>query len=179
MKRVTGFLFLVIIFFSVLNAQDKKEMMKKPDSLKVGMMAPDFTLPDASGKEFTLSSYRDKSPVIVYFYPKANTPGCTTEACGIRDDYSQFEQNGIKVFGISVDSKEAIRQFIKDHNLNFPLLSDANKVVTKKYGVLNNLGKANRVTFIVDKEGKLAYIIKDVDVNTHAGKVLDLAKKLL
>ena len=65
MKRVTGFLFLVIIFFSVLNAQDKKEMMKKPDSLKVGMMAPDFTLPDASGKEFTLSSYKDKSPVIV------------------------------------------------------------------------------------------------------------------
>lgn len=149
------------------------------ENLTVGDTAPDFTLQDSQGNSYTLSDFRGKSPVIVYFYPKANTPGCTTEACGIRDDYSQFEQDGIQVFGISVDSKEAIQEFIKDHNLNFPLLSDADKIVTKKYGVLNNFGVANRVTFIVDKDGKLANIIRDVDVNTHAGKVLKLAQKLL
>ncbi len=149
------------------------------ENLSVGDKAPDFTLQDSNGNSYTLSDFKGKSPVIVYFYPKANTPGCTTEACGIRDDYSQFIQNGIKIFGISVDSKEAIQEFIKDHNLNFPLLSDANKVVAKKYGVLNNFGVANRITFIVDKDGKLANIIRDVDVNTHAEKVLDLAKQLL
>ncbi|MCB9219810.1 MAG: peroxiredoxin [Ignavibacteriales bacterium] len=148
------------------------------ENLTVGDKAPDFTLQDSQGNSYTLSSYQNQSPVIVYFYPKANTPGCTTEACGIRDDYAKFEENGIKVFGISVDSKKDIQEFINDHNLNFPLLSDETKEVAKKYGVLNELGKASRVTFIVDKEGKLAHIIRDVDVTTHSDQVFELANKL-
>ncbi|MFZ1290824.1 MAG: peroxiredoxin [Melioribacteraceae bacterium] len=149
------------------------------ENLSVGNEAPDFTLQDSQGNSFTLSEFRSKSPVVIYFYPKANTPGCTTEACGIRDHYSKFKENGIAIFGISVDSKEDIQNFIKDHNLNFPLLSDETKTVTSSYGVLNNLGKASRITFIIDKNGNFANIIRDVNVETHADEVFELAKKLL
>ncbi len=116
---------------------------------------------------------------MVYFYPKAGTPGCTTEACGIRDSFTKFEENRIIIFGISVDSKESIKEFIKDNNLNFPLLSDEKKEVSKSYGVLNSIGLDSRITFIVDKQGKIANIIRDVDVETHANDVYDLAIKLI
>jgi len=148
------------------------------ENLKVGNQAPDFTLQDAFGNKYTLSEYRGKNPVIVYFYPKANSPGCTTEACGIRDDWSKFKENNIVVLGISVDSKEAIKEFINDHNLNFPLLSDEAKTVSKEYGVLNNIGLSSRITFIIDKNGNIADIIRDVDVSIHANDVFNLAMKL-
>ncbi len=151
---------------------------KDKDELKVGDKAPDFKLPDANGKFYSLLDYYGKSPVVLYFYPKANTPGCTKQACGIRDDWSKFEKNGIQVFGISVDSKEAIKKFIEEYDLNFPLLSDEDKKVCKAYGVLNILGFAKRVTFIIDKEGKIAHIIDNVDVNTHSKEVFELASKL-
>jgi peroxiredoxin Q/BCP len=147
-------------------------------NLKEGMTAPDFTIQDAYGKAYTLSNYKGKSPVVVYFYPKANTAGCTKEACGIRDNFSKFRENNIEVFGISVDSKEAIKKFIDDYGLNFPLLSDQNKIVTKAYGVLNNIGLASRITFIIDKEGKIQKIIKDVDVTTHADDIFKYASHL-
>lgn len=150
----------------------------KGDKLKVGDQAPDFKLPDADGKLYSLSSYRGKSPVVIYFYPKADTPGCTKQACGIRDDWKKFEEAGIPVFGISVDSIEDLKKFREKYSLNFPLLSDEKKEVTKAYGVLNLLGFASRVTFIVDKEGKIAHIIDKVDVNTHAKEVYELASKL-
>lgn len=148
------------------------------ENLKVSDSAPDFTLQDADGNSYTLSSYRGVSPVVIYFYPKAGTPGCTKQACGIRDSWSKFSENGIVVLGISVDSKEDIREFIDENNLNFPLLSDENKEVSKSYGVLNNLGMASRITFIVDKQGKIAQIIRDVDVTKHADQVFNIAMKL-
>jgi peroxiredoxin Q/BCP len=148
------------------------------DNLKVGMTAPNFTLQDSFGNSYTLTDYKDKNPVVVYFYPKANTPGCTTEACGIRDSWDKFKENGIVVLGVSVDSKEAIKNFINDHNLNFPLLSDASKQVSKEYGVLNKLGIDSRITFIVDKNGNISDIIRNVDVATHADDVFKLAMKL-
>ena len=89
-----------------------------------------------------------------------------------------FKENDIVVFGISVDSKESIRDFISDNNLNFPLLSDENKEVSKAYGVLNNIGVDSRITFIVDKQGNIANILRDVDVETHADDVFNLAVKL-
>ena len=147
-------------------------------NLKVGSSAPKFTLEDAYGNKYSLNDYEGKNPVIVYFYPKAGTPGCTTEACGIRDSWDKFKENGIVVLGISVDSKSAIKQFINDHNLNFPLLSDESKKVSKEYGVLNNLGIDSRITFIIDKNGKIADIIRDVDVATHADDVFKKAIKL-
>jgi len=148
------------------------------ENLKEGTSAPNFSLPDAKGINYTLSSYRGKSPVVVYFYPKASTPGCTKEACGIRDSFAKFEQEGITILGISVDSKEKIGTFIQEQHLNFPLLSDETKEVSKRYGVLNSLGFDNRITFIVDKEGRIANIIRNVDVETHAEQVYQLASKL-
>ncbi len=149
------------------------------NNLTIGDSAPNFTLQDSDDNSYTLSDYKDKAPVIIYFYPKANTSGCTKQACGVRDDYSNFVENGVIIFGISVDSKEDIKEFVNDYSLNFPLLSDQNKEIAKKYGVLNNIGIASRITFIVDKHGNLAHIIKDVDVNSHSSQVLKFAKELL
>lgn len=169
-----------LIFLSILLSAITVTLIlgKDNDKLKVGDKAPDFKLPDANGKYYSLSDYHGKNPVVLYFYPKANTPGCTKQACGIRDEWSKFEKNGIQVFGVSVDSKEAIKKFIDEYGLNFPLLSDEDKKVCKAYGVLNRLGFAMRVTFIIDKEGKIAHIIENVDVNTHSKEVLELASKL-
>lgn len=148
-------------------------------SLKEGSMAPDFTLQDAQGKSYTLSSFRDKSPVVLYFYPKAGTSGCTKEACGIRDDMSKFKKSNITVLGVSVDSREDIKKFIEDYHLNFPLLSDKDKNVSRSYGVLNKLGVDNRITFIIDKKGVINSIIRNVDVTTHSEQAYNLAAKLL
>ena len=148
------------------------------DNLSVGNSAPGFTLEDSEGNTYSLLNYKGKNPVIIYFYPKANTPGCTKQACGIRDSFSKFKENDIIIFGISVDSKASIKEFIKDYNLNFPLLSDEKKEVSKAYGVLNTIGLDSRITFIIDKQGKIANILKDVDVETHADEVFNLAVKL-
>lgn len=139
--------------------------------------APDFTLTDAFGETYTLSELKG-NPVIIYFYPKANTSGCTKQACGIRDNLSKFRENNITVLGISVDSKESIVEFIDDHNLNFPLLSDESKEVSRAYGVLNDFGLASRITFIIDKNGMVAKIIRDVNVEEHAEEVFKFASAL-
>ncbi len=149
-----------------------------PYNIKIGEAAPDFSLEDENGKTFTLADYKNKSPVVIYFYPKANTPGCTKEACGIRDNFSKFKENNIVIFGISVDSKEDIKKFTDDYNLNFPLLSDITKSTSKNYGVLNNFGLANRITFIIDKNGKISKILKNFDIEKHSQLVLDFAKTL-
>lgn len=162
------FLSLFIFYSCISNSQ----------VLKTGKLAPDFTLEDHNSIAYTLSDYRGKSPVIIYFYPKANTPGCTKQACGIRDNLSKFNQNQIKIFGISVDSKDALKEFVEEHNLNFPLLSDNDKKVSKAYNVLNMSGLSSRVTYIIDKEGKIAHILNDINIDEHAEKVLELAIKL-
>jgi peroxiredoxin Q/BCP len=158
---------VVVIIYVVLAQTDLK--------LKVGDKAPDFTLQDAYGKSFHLSSFKGKVPVIVYFYPKAGTSGCTKEACGIRDDWSKFEQNKIPVLGISTDDKPAIKKFIDDYKLNFPLLSDADKKVSKEYGVIGMLGYDKRVTFIVDKNSKIADVMEVKDIANHSKTVLEKA----
>lgn len=163
--------FTVLLLGGLIFAQNET-------SLQVGDEAPDFTLEDAYDSSYTLSDYEGESPVVVYFYPKANTAGCTKEACGIRDERDKFKENNIKVFGISVDPKEDIKKFVDDYDLNFPLLSDYTKEVTKKYGVLSEGGTAKRVTFIIDKKGEIAKIINVTDISSHAIDVLTEAKKL-
>jgi peroxiredoxin Q/BCP len=169
--------FFVIAFF-IASFMVLQSCGGNAENLSVGNPAPDFTLQDSDGNSYSLSSYKEKNPVIIYFYPKAGTPGCTKQACGIRDSFSKFKENDIVVLGISVDSKESIKDFINDNNLNFPLLSDENKEVSKAYGVLNNIGVDSRITFIVDKQGNIANILRDVDVETHANDVFNLAVKL-
>jgi peroxiredoxin Q/BCP len=175
MKSIKLFAVIITIIFSQFVIQS---CGGNAENISVGSYAPDFTLSDAFGNNYTLSSYRSQKPVVIYFYPKANTPGCTKQACGIRDNFDKFDENGIAIFGISVDSKEDLKEFINEHNLNFPLLSDESKEVSKAYGVLNDLGIDSRITFIVDKEGKIAEVIRDVDVTTHAEDVLKLALNL-
>jgi len=170
--------FLISVFSSIA-ALILSSCGGNAENLNIGDQAPDFTAQDAYSKNYRLSSYAGVSPVVLYFYPKANTAGCTKEACGIRDSWSKFKENNIVVLGVSVDSKEDIKEFIDDHNLNFPLLSDADKSISAKYGVLNKLGLANRVTFIIDKKGNIKQIIRNVDVEIHADQVYDIASKLL
>jgi len=167
-----------IKLFSIISAFLIAACGGTAQNIREGMTAPNFTLPDAYGKEFSLASFKGKSPVIVYFYPKASTPGCTKQACGVRDNISKFKVNGIEVFGVSVDSKEKLKEFIDSYGLNFPLLSDEKKEVSKAYGVLNALGFDSRVTFIIDKNGNIAKIIRDVDVEKHAEQVYEFAVKL-
>ncbi|OGU72246.1 MAG: hypothetical protein A2V93_05665 [Ignavibacteria bacterium RBG_16_34_14] len=146
--------------------------------LKIGDKAPNFLLQDAFGNSYKLSSYIGKSPVVIYFYPKAGSSGCTKQACAIRDDWNKFEKNNIKVFGISTDTKEDIKKFVEDYNLNFPLLSDEDKKVTEQYSVLKENGTAKRVTFIIDKEGKIADILEVKEIDSHADYVFNATIKL-
>ena len=168
----------IIKLFSIISAFLIAACGGTAQNVREGMTAPNFTLPDAYGKEFSLASYRGKSPVIVYFYPKASTPGCTKQACGVRDNISKYKEDGIEIFGVSVDSKEKLKEFIDSYNLNFPLLSDEKKEVSKAYGVLNALGFDSRVTFIIDKSGNIAKIIRNVDVEKHAEQVYEFTVKL-
>ena len=168
MLKITPIFAMVLAIIYVIFAQTDMK-------LKAGDKAPDFTLQDAFGKSYKLSSYKGKSPVIVYFYPKAGTSGCTKEACGIRDDWSKFKQNNIPVLGISTDDKPAIKKFIDDYKLNFPLLSDADKKVSKEYGVVGMLGYDKRVTFIIDKNSKIADVMEVKDIANHSKTVLEKA----
>lgn len=147
------------------------------DHLEEGSPAPLFTLKDHKGNTFSLSDYHGKNVVVLFFYPKASTPGCTKQACGIRDASSEFEKNNVVVFGISVDSPEAIAEFAKDNNLEFPLLSDEDKAVSQLYGVLNDIGFSNRISFVIDKNSDIVHIMRDVQVSFHAEEILDIAKK--
>jgi len=167
LKIVAIFAVVLVVICVVLAQTDLK--------LKTGDKAPDFTLQDAFGKSYKLTSYKGKTPVIVYFYPKAGTSGCTKEACGIRDDWSKFTQNNIPVLGISTDDKPVIKKFIDDYKLNFPLLSDADKKVSKEYGVVGISGYDKRITFIVDKNTKIADVMEVKDIANHSKTVLEKA----
>ncbi len=147
--------------------------------LRKGMDAPPFRLEDQNGKMHSLAEYKGKSPVVIYFYPKAGTSGCTKQACGIRDSYKEFEKLSVPVFGISTDPLKDIRKFVEDYELNFPLLSDSSKEVSKAYGVLKPSGSSARYTFIIGKDGKISDIIEVKDVTTHSEDVLKKLNNIL
>ena len=150
--------------------------------LKVGDSAPDFELPDQDGKIHKLSDYQGQK-ILVYFYPKDDTPGCTIEACQIRDDFPKFNSVKAKILGISTDSVESHKKFSQKHSLPFTLLADANKEVVKAYNVYKPkkfLGKeflgTQRTSFLIDGDGKIAKIYEKVKPALHAKEVLrDLA----
>ena len=150
--------------------------------LKVGDSAPDFELPDQDGKIHKLSDYQGQK-ILVYFYPKDDTPGCTIEACQIRDDFPKFNSVKAKILGISTDSVESHKKFSQKHSLPFTLLADANKEVVKAYNVYKPkkfLGKeflgTQRTSFLIDGDGKIAKIYEKVKPALHAEEVLrDLA----
>ena len=128
----------------------------KTGRARVGEMAPDFTLPSASGEMVSLRDFRGKSTVVLYFYPKDMTAGCTAEACAFRDSYEVFKDAGAEVIGVSADSPERHREFIKRNHLTFTLLSDVDNAVRKRYGATGSwpFGTLNgRVTYVIDREG--------------------------
>jgi len=141
----------------------------------VGDAAPVFTLPDQSGKPVNLSDYRGKW-VVLYFYPKDGTPGCTTEACEFRDNVFAFRDAGATILGISVDDVASHKKFAADHQLPFTLLADSEKKVARDYGVLHRMlglmELARRETFIVDPRGRIAKHYREVDPGSHSKQVL-------
>lgn len=155
-------------------AESKKG--KTMASIVVGSVAPDFTLPDQNNNSHTLSSYRGKK-VALYFYPKDETPGCTKEACSIRDGRAQLEQAGIVVLGVSHDSVESHKKFADKHNLTFTLLSDSKKEVSSAYGARGWLGMAARYTYLIDENGVVVAIMKDVNVSDHADEIIQAFSK--
>ncbi|HEV2791734.1 MAG TPA: thioredoxin-dependent thiol peroxidase [Solirubrobacterales bacterium] len=146
--------------------------------LAEGDKAPDFSLPDQHGEEVELSDLRGET-VVLYFYPRADTPGCTTQACGIRDRRADYAEAGARVLGISPDEVKAIDKFAGKYDLDFTLLADADHAVAEKYGAWvekSMYGKkymgVQRATFIVDPEGRIAKVFPKVSPKTHDDVVL-------
>jgi thioredoxin-dependent peroxiredoxin len=146
--------------------------------LHVGDQAPDFTLPDQDGEDLTLSDLRGQT-VVLYFYPRADTPGCTTQACGIRDHGSDYAATGARVIGISPDEVDAVAKFAQKYDLDFTLLADADHSVAEAYGTWGEksmYGKTywgvQRATLIIDPEGTIARVFPKVSPKTHDEVVL-------
>lgn len=146
--------------------------------LEPGQPAPDFTLPDQHGDDVSLSDFRGR-PVAVYFYPRDNTPGCTTQACGIRDRWSEFEEAGAAVVGISPDDVDAHERFAAEHDLPHRLLADPDRQVLEPWGAWgtkNMYGRETvgviRSTVLVDAEGRVARVWRRVQAARHADQVL-------
>ncbi|RZL17229.1 MAG: thioredoxin-dependent thiol peroxidase [Pedobacter sp.] len=150
--------------------------------LKEGQKAPEFAVKDQEGNVVSLSQFAGKT-VVLYFYPKDDTPGCTAEACDFRDNYQGLAAKDIVVLGVSVDDEKSHKKFITKHNLPFTLLADTDKQIVEAYGVWgekNMYGKTymgtNRKTFIIDKDGNIEHIISKVDTKNSTAQVLELLK---
>lgn len=153
---------------------------------KIGNLAPAFTLLNQDGEKVSLKDFKGKKNVVLYFYPKAMTPGCTVQACGIRDSKKDFEKLDTVVLGVSPDEPKRLVKFIERDGLNFTLLSDPDHVITEKYGVWDLkkfMGKefmgVLRTTFVINKEGKLVYIMDKVKTKSHHDDVKNWIKENL
>ena len=131
-----------------------------------GATAPAFTAPTHDGRSLTLADLKGH-PVVLYFYPRADTPGCTREAQGFRDAYPQFERAGVRIVGVSVDTVDDQRAFAEKCALPFPLVADPSKTIAGAYGVLGPRGTARRVTFLLDAEGRISSVIDSSDAEEH------------
>lgn len=149
--------------------------------LKVGDPAPDFSLPSTEGGNISLKEYQGKKTVVLYFYPKDDTPGCTKEACSFRDELPKFEKKDTVILGVSLDGLDSHQKFIKKYDLPFTLLSDEAGKVSAAFGVYkekNMYGRKfwgiERSTFIIGKDGKIKQIFRKVQVDGHAHAILTL-----
>ncbi len=152
---------------------------------KVGNMAPAFTLKDQDDNKVSLKDFKSKKNVVLYFYPKAMTPGCTVQACGIRDSRKALEKLDTVVLGVSPDPVAKLGKFIEKQDLNFTLLSDEDHAITEKYGawgLKKFMGRefmgVLRTTFIIGKDGRLKHVMDKVKTKSHHDDVIDLIKEL-
>lgn len=149
-------------------------------AVKVGDMAPDFTLTSQTGESVSLKDFQGKKSVVLYFYPKDDTPGCTAEACGFRDSYQVFKDAGAEVIGISSDSTQSHQQFVKKYDLPFILLSDTGNKVRQLYGVPAALWiLPGRVTYIIDKDGVVRHLFDSMlEFQRHVEEALTTLKTI-
>lgn len=146
-------------------------------ALKIGDKAPDVSAPLSDGTTFHLQEWLSKAPLVLYFYPKDDTPGCTTEACGLRDDINAFRGLKAAVIGASYDSIESHKKFIAKYGLPFPLISDQKKSVSKAFGV-SGLLFPDRATFVIGKDGTILYANPSVNPKTHSKEIRDALAKI-
>lgn len=151
---------------------------------EIGKPAPDFSLPSTTGEAMSLRQFKGKKTVVLYFYPKAETPGCTREACDFRDQSEEFEKNNVVVMGVSNDDMETLQRFKEKQKLTFPLLSDPDAEVSKMFGVYkqkNLYGKKymgiERTTFVIDRSGRVAQIYSRVKVDGHIKDVVEFVRE--
>jgi peroxiredoxin Q/BCP len=150
-----------------------------PAMPKVGEKAPLVEGKDQNGKDWKLSDDLGKKVVLLYFYPKDETPGCTTEACGFRDSLDSLKENNVEVIGVSFDSGESHLKFISKHNLNFPLLADTDGKIADAYGVrMAGRSMAKRVSFLIGLDGKIVHVTDSGDANKHLTEMKAAAAKL-
>lgn len=139
-------------------------------ALSVGTTAPGFTVKDTTGNTVSLSDFAGKT-VVLYFYPKDDTPGCTKQACSFRDSFAEYQGKDIVVLGVSMDDESSHKQFTDKFNLPFPLLADVNGAITTAYDVSGG-AYAKRVTFVIDGSGKITHVYDSVKTETHATDIL-------
>ncbi len=149
------------------------------DKLSKGDLAPDFKLVDGQGKAHRLADYKGKT-VVLYFYPKDDTPGCTREACNLRDNFDQLTRQGIIILGVSTDDPESHQDFAEKYSLPFPLLADTARTVSEAYGAdggVTRMYLSKRITYLIDTEGKILHRIDNVDTNNHSAQILAILKE--
>jgi peroxiredoxin Q/BCP len=178
MERDMKWLILVGLLGALVLAASR--MAQADEVPKVGEAAPDFNLPDQHGHMHTLKEYAGKW-LVLYFYPKDDTPGCTQEACAFRDDLHQLTDLGAQVVGISVDDSDSHAEFAQKYHLPFPLLADKSTKVAQRYGVLMNLlllKMARRYTFLIDPQGRINKVYDKVETSRHSREIIEDMKHL-
>ena len=150
----------------------------------IGKPAPEFTLPSTTGENISLKQFKGKKTVVLYFYPKDETPGCTREACDFRDAFAEFEKHNTVILGVSTDGLESHQHFREKQHLPFPLLADEDATVSKMFGVYkqkNLYGKKSmgieRTTFVIDRTGRIAQIYPKVKVEGHVADLLEFVRE--
>lgn len=171
-----------LILFGLIGAlvMAFSQMVRAGELPKVGEAAPDFNLPDQNGVLHSLKEFSGKW-LVLYFYPKDDTPGCTQEACAFRDDLHKLTALGAQVVGISVDDGKSHAEFAQKYHLPFPLLADSGKEVATRYGVLMNLGfmkYAKRYTFLIDPQGRVSKVYDKVETSRHSREIIEDLNKL-
>ena len=173
MKRKLTLISIAVLIGLVFAFTMTKQTDIRP--LQVGDKVPEFNLPDQNGEIFNVADYLGKNPMVIYFYPKDDTPGCTKEACSFRDSYEEFTDRKVKVIGISADDVESHRNFADKYDLPFTLLADTQNEVRNLFGVKSNmLGLIpGRVTYVVNSEGSIIYIFQSqLNATKHISEAL-------
>jgi thioredoxin-dependent peroxiredoxin len=164
----------VLLLISGLHANAQTNAMPK-----VGDPAPAISGKDESGRSWSLADELGKKVVLLYFYPKDDTAGCTKQACGLRDSIGDLEQNGVKVVGVSFDSAESHQKFIAKYNLNFPLLADTDGKIADAYGVrMQDRNMARRVSFLIGRDGRIVHVTDSGNADTHLKEMKDAIAQL-